>query len=121
MTSESKLCVKCGKVKTLDQFYVRRASSDGLRHECKKCTYECQRRYNERKLLMPRKQHELYDRVVCDYCKFRPTCDVRVRQTDEEHWDWMPPCFITSHLHEAYVKEYGNGRKQDYISERVQV
>ena len=117
MSTNRKKCRSCGKRKMYIEYYKKADMLDGHSNICKECHKERQRNYNEG-YLRPRRYvriSKLSDTAMCDRCKFRPTCDVRVRQTDEEHWDWMPPCFVTSHLHDAYVKEYGNG------AERVQV
>ena len=118
-----KKCRLCGKRKMLSQFYRRKDSRDGYQNECKQCYIQRQNEYNVN-YDRPRrfvKISKLSDSAMCDRCKFLDDCRRKVKLTDQEHWSWMPYCFVTSPYHDAYVKEYGNGRKQDYISERVQV
>lgn len=40
-----KQCSKCGKKKSIADFYKRAASKDGLRMQCKSCRLACQKTY----------------------------------------------------------------------------
>jgi len=105
------------------QFYRKADMADGHANECKECQCERQRDYNKGYLRSRRyvQISKLSDSAMCDRCKFLDDCRRKVKLTDQEHWSWMPYCFVTSPYHDAYVKEYGNGRKQDYMAERVQI
>jgi len=40
-----KICPKCGKRKSLKEFYVRKSAKDGLQHQCKQCAKEYVKEY----------------------------------------------------------------------------
>jgi len=46
---KEKRCAKCGTTKALSEFYRNAASSDGHRHQCKKCALAHVRDYQARK------------------------------------------------------------------------
>lgn len=116
-----KECRVCGERKSLIYFYKAPSNKDGRNNMC----IECQRIYSKKVRTKPceqcgepmyisnghticlkcrKKNGEIYYLVGCDKCKFLDTCRVRVKQTDEEHRDWMPPCFVTSRFHDEYVR-----------------
>ena len=47
MEEQGKVCTKCGKWKTLEEYYKNKASKDGKQSACKKCQKECQKQYRE--------------------------------------------------------------------------
>ena len=123
MSTRRKKCRECGKRKMLNQFYKQNSNRDGHENICK----ACKKIYNRVSRTIPcevcgkemyksnghtvclecrnRKQDIRYT-IDCKYCVFLEGCRVRVKQTGPEYYDWMPPCFVTSKYHDAYVKEY---------------
>jgi len=86
-----KKCNKCGRYLCLTSFHKNGKSPDGRKYTCKDCCKQLS---------------DLANRPRCDNCVFLDGCRYRVKQTGPEHWDWMPPCFVTSKYHAAYKKEY---------------
>ena len=124
-------CRVCKQIKQGKEFYQR---SDGSKvTECKECTRKRLKKYTHGPCERCGAEHykeggkkmcsdcrkemngsmRSKDSAKCDVCIFLRSCERRVRQTDEEHWDWMPYCFVSSPYHQAYVKVYGNGHKHD--------
>ena len=121
MSTRRKTCRECGKRKVLSQYYKSHSNRDGYEGICKPCkkiynrvsrTIGCEvcgkemyKSNGHTVCLECRKTRHQYT-VECKYCVFEDGCKRRVKQTGPEHWDWMPPCFLTSKYHDAYVKEY---------------
>jgi len=127
-----KVCKGCDTEKPLTDFYKHTSAKDGRQGYCKVC-YNNRRdsyRYGEcdqcggpcflgngyttcRSCRNGKRKKEVRgaDAVACHACKFEELCKVRVMQTDVEHRDWSPPCFVTSHLHAEFVKEYSSVRQ----------
>ena len=128
MPAKRKRCNSCGRQRNVIYFYKRRQGSiDGYWGECKDCYNERTRAYkrgacescgkdmykaNGYKLCRECRSplsivtNVLSEYAMCDKCTFLKVCKKRVMQTDQEHWDWMPPCYVSSKFHDAYRKEY---------------
>lgn len=48
INTETKVCSKCSKEKSVKEFYKDKLTKDGLRHHCKMCLSKRARKYNER-------------------------------------------------------------------------
>lgn len=68
-----KRCCHCGVVKSLTDFYVNRATKDGLQSTCKECSASRQRAYNRDPAVIARRSSEP-NRLGSKTCK---ECDVR--------------------------------------------
>ena len=88
-----KVCNKCGEPKPMTAFYKNPISPDGRKYTCIAC---CKQKYDFSNM-----HHH-----CSNGCVFIAECRHRVRSRDEQYWDWLPPCFVMSEYHEAYVNEY---------------
>ena len=85
-----KLCPKCGKTKPRNEFYIRRASKDGLCSRCKPCTsIQRAESYKENRLRVIARSIDWYNRnktrVAAHNAKLRREQPERVHIIDAVH------------------------------------
>lgn len=68
---ESKICSKCGKEKTIDNFHKDKNAPDGLNYWCKKCKRKNAKQNKKEKLLNKKNKEETKinkEKIECICC-----------------------------------------------------